>query len=370
MRRSPASSVCSPSAARCTSAFAPPCAARSRSASRAAVAAVDGLIDRRQEDWHPPRGERVRQRLPDSGSVVDDHHGAGSGQRARCGDRGSARSLQHEPADALLVGRSPIKRARSLPTVSVSAAGGSGTSPAASALPPPAGATTASSTAITWRRVRLAVSSSTSITAPSGSATRLAQRPGDLHALDRVDAEVALEVGVELEHLRRVAGALADDRQQPLLDLLGAEDGVAVARRRGRGRRLRLWRRARRGAGAASPVRDGRGGSGREGGDGAAGGGRAAGAGRHGRCGRCSGARALTAQVGEHHGSLRLEEVLHDGLVAPHHLGHSIARAGQSRGGGGGRPPGRGNRWRDRRLRRRTSVRDAGRHGRLLLDWG
>ena len=62
-----------------------------------------------------------------------------------------------------------------------------------------------------------------------GQREGLDHRAGDLDPLDRVDAEVGLDVGVEVEHLRRVAGALADDLEQVLWISAAPTAGVAVA---------------------------------------------------------------------------------------------------------------------------------------------
>ena len=64
--------------------------------------------------------------------------------------------------------------------------------------------------------------------------------PGDLDPLDRVDAQVGLEVGVEVEHVGRVARALADDVEQAGRQLLPRD------RSRGRGGRSAARRRWRR----------------------------------------------------------------------------------------------------------------------------
>jgi hypothetical protein len=88
-----------------------------------------------------------------------------------------------------------------------------------------------------------------------GQRQRLDHRSDDLDALDRVDAEVGLEVGVELEHLARVARALAHDLDQALGDVGRGRRRVPVGRRdrkrRSRrrlldGRRRDLHRRGRR----------------------------------------------------------------------------------------------------------------------------
>ena len=74
----------------------------------------------------------------------------------------------------------------------------------------------------------------------------LAHRGEELGLLDRVDAEVRLEVELRVEHLGRVARLVGDDRQDPRQDRVGS-GGRSGGRGRGRHGRGRDGRRRRRG---------------------------------------------------------------------------------------------------------------------------
>ena len=52
---------------------------------------------------------------------------------------------------------------------------------------------------------------------------RVAERPEDLDPLDRVDPEVGLQVKVQLQHLARVAGPVADDLDEAGRDRFPAQ---------------------------------------------------------------------------------------------------------------------------------------------------
>ena len=49
----------------------------------------------------------------------------------------------------------------------------------------------------------------------------LLHRREDFHPLDRVDAQVGIESHVRFNHLRRIAGLVADDRQKHRQDAVG-----------------------------------------------------------------------------------------------------------------------------------------------------
>ena len=63
----------------------------------------------------------------------------------------------------------------------------------------------------------------------------------NLHPLDRIDAEVGVKTHVQIEHLHRIAGLLADHRQQGLGDAVRFGRGAAATC---------SWRSRRRAAGA------------------------------------------------------------------------------------------------------------------------
>ena len=157
----------------------------------------------------------------------------------------------------------------------------------------------------------------------------LLKGPEDLDPLDRIDAEIGGDVVVELQHLGRIAGPLADHRHQHRGDLLGREARRSRYRgfRRGfircclghRGQGCRDRDRPRLGAGQVEvcwqPLLQHRI--------------RLAGNGV-----RCD-SRAFRAalEVGLHDRLLRLEEPGHQTLVLQHDGRQIIGRDGDARGG-------------------------------------
>ena len=266
---------------------------RVRRVRRAGVRGIEQ--DRALAATGQPRGELG----PHSRGVVDDHDHAVARQACALGDRGSARGVQHVPADAPIA-RCRFKRAADLDVPVARARHGF--------------------ERLDHRAQRAARGDLLDVDFGVGERELVEHRAGDLDPLDRVDPEVGLHVGVEVEHLRRVAGALAHDLEQLGLDV-GRRDAVA----RG-GRRIGRWWRWRRGRGAHAR-RGGR----RD---------------RGGREQRRVGRLAGRSEVREHDRALGLEEPLHHLLVGRHHV--SGARAG--------RTP-------SRRFRRRARAHAAGKRG-------
>ena len=93
----------------------------------------------------------------------------------------------------------------------------------------------------------------------AGHPVVLADRGEDLGLLDRVHPEVGLQVEVDVEQIRRIAGELGDDADHDVGDLVPGRcrRGRLRCRHRSSGRRFRSRDRSRRLAsagGAATPV--------------------------------------------------------------------------------------------------------------------
>ena len=95
------------------------------------------------------------------------------------------------------------------------------------------------------------------VVAVDAQAEPLRELADDLDALDRVDAEVGLEIEIDAERLDRIAGALADDRDHELhrIDAAPARRAGVAATGAGSGSRRRSTASRRRDVDHASIAR-------------------------------------------------------------------------------------------------------------------